>query len=334
MFSSKQVFIATQGVRSLCWQGDTIVDWVEGGIQYALDGSKKETYRSYAYDFDSAAVSPSGRYAAIYTKLGTKGLLLDAGKDLREINRSYYQANVYEYPVLLFQLLDGREVIAHCPEDYNKLEIEEIETGKRLTSRPPQQATDFFQSRLSTNPSGTKLMSAGWVWHPFDSTIVYDIQNVLANPASLDRGEPLYSFVAGDFLTEDNSSIFASDSRLVIACADYKGHDNVSHQSLYEPGHIAIYDLGIQDFVSVVDAEDIAGTMMPIGTDHILGFYDHPKVIDLKTGQVVCRWPEIKSGKQISSIIWHQELPPPMALDPANRRFAVAGEDGITIVFL
>jgi hypothetical protein len=37
---------------------------------------------------------------------------------------------------------------------------------------------------------------------------------------------------------------------------------------------------------------------------------------------------------QTSSIIWHHDTPPPIALDPSNRRFAVASPHGVTVVAL
>src|SRR5438093_13759071 len=120
MIQPKQIFkpvdkskhpFAPHGVRSLCWLGDRLVDWAGGGHQIGLDGEVYEEPVNYAYTFDAAIVSPSGRYAVIYTRLGTKGLLLDNGKIVREFNRSFYHANAYEYPVALFQLPDGREVI-------------------------------------------------------------------------------------------------------------------------------------------------------------------------------------------------------------------------------
>jgi hypothetical protein len=54
-------------------------------------------------------MSPSGEFAVIYTRLGTKGLVLHRGKIIREINRSFYHADVYEYPIGLAALKNGRE---------------------------------------------------------------------------------------------------------------------------------------------------------------------------------------------------------------------------------
>jgi hypothetical protein len=107
-------FTAT-GIRSLCWRGEELVDWVGGCRAFALDGRERPSPVHYAYRFDAATASPDGRYAVIYERLGTKGLLLHDGKCIREINRSYYHADAYEYPVALFRDAGGRLLLAHCP---------------------------------------------------------------------------------------------------------------------------------------------------------------------------------------------------------------------------
>ena len=96
--------LPAQGVRSLCWEGETLVDWVAGGMRSGLDGSVTDRHVNHAYRFDAAQVSPSGRFAVIYERLGTKGLVLREGGILRELNRSYYQAGTYDYPLALFTL--------------------------------------------------------------------------------------------------------------------------------------------------------------------------------------------------------------------------------------
>lgn len=77
---------------SLVWDGDELVDWAGGGTRYSLDGTSVSARIFYAYPFDAAVASPSGKYTAIYTKRHTKALILRDGKLLREVNRSYYHA--------------------------------------------------------------------------------------------------------------------------------------------------------------------------------------------------------------------------------------------------
>jgi hypothetical protein len=92
----RQYSFPATGIRSLCWRKDDLIDWVGGGRTFALDGTEQRASVRYAYRFDAATASRDGRFAVIYERLGTKGLVLKDGKILREIDRSFYQANAYE----------------------------------------------------------------------------------------------------------------------------------------------------------------------------------------------------------------------------------------------
>ena len=170
--------------RSLSWEGDVLVDWAGGGARYGLDGSYGPSGVYFAYRFDRAITSSDARFQVLYETLGTKALVLEHGKILREINRSYYHAGVYEYPIALL-LVEGRHLIAHCPNEYNELEIEDVLTGEVLTRRSTK-ACDFFHSRLQASPDSRFLLSAGWVWHPLDAIQVYSISDALHAPSLLD----------------------------------------------------------------------------------------------------------------------------------------------------
>jgi len=97
-----QTSFSATGVQSLCWRGDDLVDWVGGGRVFATDGTERPARVRYGYRFDAATTSPDGRFAVIYERMGTKGLLLDDGRIVRELNRSFDFANAHEFPVVLF----------------------------------------------------------------------------------------------------------------------------------------------------------------------------------------------------------------------------------------
>jgi hypothetical protein len=120
---------------------------------------------------DAACATPDGRFAAVYERVGTKALLLRDGGILRELNRSYYQAKAYEYPICIWWNGDHRPLIAHCPEEYCRIDIEDAESGACL------------------NTARTRLLSAGWVWHPLDSVMYFDIVEALHNSKHLDRAD-------------------------------------------------------------------------------------------------------------------------------------------------
>jgi hypothetical protein len=173
---------------SLHWHGDELVDWVNSGVRYNLDGSYTTSSMNFVYRFDAAVVSFDGMYSAIFERLGTKGLIFKVGTFIREINRSYYCADEYEYPITFLRLPDDRMAIAHCPEEYCKLEIEDVETGERLTRRDST-GEDFFHSRLSVSDDGRYLASSGWVWHPWEAICLYNVEEAFSNPDALNGGD-------------------------------------------------------------------------------------------------------------------------------------------------
>ena len=306
--------------RTLCWHGDELIDWAAGIIRYQLDGASSGPTVNYAYRFDHAVSSTSGVYVVLHEQMGTKGLILKRGKVVREINRSFYCANAYEYPVALFTLPDGREVIAHCPDHYNVIEIEEVESGTRLTSRTGE-AADFFHSRLQVSSDRRYLLSAGWIWHPWDTIQLFDIAQALQSPESLDRKW------SGDLSNANVGEIHA---------AAFNGPDLIVFAGEAEEEkllQLCVYSIQANAVLTSCVLDSPSGTLMPLG-DVAVSFYESPKLLDLATGNVLQRWPELSTGQQNSSIIHHTDRVPPIALDPLNRRFAVADSENITVVQL
>ncbi|HEY0094968.1 MAG TPA: hypothetical protein VGB96_11605 [Archangium sp.] len=296
------------------------MDWVSGGIRHALDGSTVDPHIRNGYRFDAAVMSQDGQYAVFYEKLGTKAVLLRDGRQVRELNRSYYHADVYEYPLALLTLPSGRTLLAHCPEEYCRLELEDAETGQRLTRRESE-SPDFFHSRLQFSRDGRYLLSAGWIWHPVDAAYVFDVAQALERPESLDQ---LQDLVPGDSFLEVHSAAFGARDTLVLHCSGLDGDD------LPESG-LGVYSLSERRFLSLAPVEQPVGTLM-VMEEHAVGFYEHPRLIELATGRVLESWPGLTTGRQSSSIIHHLDALPPLALDPAGRRFAVGTDKGIEVV--
>jgi hypothetical protein len=318
--------IAVQNTRSLCWTGDTLVDWVAGGRILHPNGAVERAYVFYPFRFDSAIASPDGEFVVIYEKLGTKGLVLHRGQLVREINRSYYHAHVYEYPVAVFQLDSGRTILAHCPDEYCRLELEDIVTGERIGGQPKRKPADFFHSRLRVSSNGRWLLSAGWVWHPFSMVAVFDVEAALKTSDSLDQTVRLPEISAevasAEFMANDQILIATSDESLDADAKDAIGSNTV-----------AVIDLSTQQVVLRLPVTEPLGSLMPVDEDVAVSFYEHPKLFSLRTGTVLKRWETLKSGKQTSSIIWKEEgTPPPIAIDAQRRRFAVADDSGVAVV--
>jgi hypothetical protein len=133
-----RIELAAAGARALAWVGGELYDVAAGWMRFPLDGSSPERrYAGYGPRFDAAVVAPKGDLVALLESTGTKGLLLESsGRLVREVDRSFYHADAYRYPLALFTLPDGRSGLVHCPKAYNRLEIEDARTGELLTAGP------------------------------------------------------------------------------------------------------------------------------------------------------------------------------------------------------
>lgn len=323
MIDTSEIRIPANGVRSLVWDGESLVDWVNGGERYFLSGETSPARVRYAYPFDAVASLAGSNFSVIYTRLGTKGLVLRNGEVIRELNRSFYHANVYEYPVVPFRLPSGREVLAHCPDDYCRLEIEDLATGELLTKSTFRKPRDIFHSRLAASPDGRYLLSAGWLWHPIDTLHLYDIGVALEDPTHLDgAGNGLEAYA------EESSATFLPDGRLAMALrGDIDSEDVPSDQ-----GELRTFDPKHPDEATVLSHVGRLGTIAAMGSHHLLAMYAHPRLIDVRTGVEVLGWPQLKSGMQTSSILISEPDIPVIAVDPEGHRFALADDDGITVI--
>ena len=100
------------------------------------------------------------------------------------------------------------------------------------------------------------------------------------------------------------------------------------------PCGIAVHDVATNNMVSsgVLDAP--SGRVMPIGVTHVAALHKHPHLIRLSDGAVEHSWAELSGGNgDLSSLIQRLTLTP-VALVPANARFAIAQEGGIHVVSL
>ena len=323
----KEFKLKAKNVRSLSWCKDELVDWVSGGVRYSLNGKVIPRDVSYSYPFDSAIVSTSGMYAAIYSKNQTKGLLLKNGKILREINRSFYHAHAYDFPIAFAEISNGNEVLIHCPDEYCILEIEDLDSGEILTVNPERNPSDFFHSRLEVSPGGKWLLSAGWVWHPIDVVGLFNLSASIENSMKLDKpelGPPgLWEISSASFLDDDHVFVSSSDEFL-----GDEG-DPVDDQ----PGrfHIALWSLESNKYLSSVSCGQAAGRLMPISKRFVVSFYEHPKLWDLESGRMIHEWVDLQSGTQTSSITYGSKMPP-IAVDIKNHRFAIGLENEISVV--
>jgi hypothetical protein len=331
-----QSSFGAKGIHSLCWRGEELVDWVGGGRAFAMNGSERRAKVYHPYRFDAVTTSPDGRFAVIYERLGTKALLLRDGRIVRELDRSYYFANTYEYPVALFNDADGRVLLAHCPKEYCRVELEEAESGQPLTASTERKPSDFFHSRLAASPHGKRLLSAGWWWHPLGVVAWFDVAQALADPHHLDSGDMLPHGI-DPCLTEDSSACWLDDDCIAVAASAEPEQDEVEDDGRLRlrPRGLAVYDVVRRTYLQTFQFDESLGTILALGRRHVLSLYRHPKLIDLSTGKIIHVWTELQSGQQDGSIVWGLDddaKPPPMALDPAGKRFAIVNGDIVTLI--
>lgn len=312
-------------IKSLCWVDDYLIDFVGGHQKFYLNGESEDRSINYAYRFDSAISAGDGNFSVIYERYGTKGLILKEKKLVREINRSFYCADSYQYPVVMFTQND-KTYIAHCPDEYNIIEIEELETGRRIT-RADREPVDFFQSRLQVSPNHRWLLSAGWVWHPWDSIQLFDLSENLSDP---ERHDLVWKNNLGDVgLSEIHNAAFLDNEHLLMS--GETDDDSVPEDE--EPRNaVVLFNFIKKEIVSKAVTGEPVGEMFPLDANFAVGFYENPKIVDLKTGAITYRWEDIATDKTNSSIQTFDGDFSHIAVDKKNKRFAVATPENIEVM--
>ncbi|RAJ00285.1 hypothetical protein LX64_03987 [Chitinophaga skermanii] len=294
----------SQQPHAMGWRGEQLVCF-ENGQQYYPTYDNYPTWRgmgkNMAYEFGQlftrAITSPCGYYALIYTNFGTKGLLLQLpNRIIREVNRSYYYADTYEYPAAFFEY-EGRTYLAHCPVNYNCLEFEDVITGEIVSHHIDRDPTDYFISRLEVSSNGHYLLTNGWHWHPVDVARYYDIKACMENPLLLDDAKFIETNTDMD---ENDDSTTARESDIEFTSAGFIDNNTVLTSA---PGkELLWWDMISTTITRRIQTDAPIGNIIPINAQYTWDVYEYPKLIDLSTGAVIWQDETIDSGKQDSSI--------------------------------
>ncbi len=329
-----RIELAATGARALAWAGGELYDVAAGWMRFPLDGSPPERrHTGYGPSFDAAVVAPKGDLVALVESTGTKGLLLEStGRLVRELDRSYYHASAYRYPLALFTLPDGRTGLVHCPKQYNRLEIEDAWTGESLTAGPEREPDDVFQSRLAVSPSGRYLLSAGWLWHPWGCLVAFDLRQALADPRALDRVRSDVLDIRGVIQAEVSGACFVGDDIVLSTSSEESDPEEPDDLA---PNLLARWSTTQRRYVWRRQLEETAGDLQPFGGG-VLSLYRHPRLYDAASGELVARWPDVATGAADSSIVWDKASSGParIAVDEPNRRFAVTDGERIVVIRL
>ncbi len=314
-------------VSTLMWDGDELVD-ITQGIRIGLDGAVSRAHLFLGYPFDRA-VGLRQRdtfWAVAYGNRTTKSVLMKNGAVHRELNRSYYCAEAYDYPVVLAVGPTRRAVVIHCPNSFDTLEVEDAESGVTLGKRKSPGME--FHSRLAVSPNGRYVLDAGWFWHPVGGAWLCDFASLYGDAQAGEfRRDVAFSFGA-----EIDSAAFLGSDDVVVTSTDEVINEDTPVTAIW-PLRVGVWSISRGASSKIAKLPEPSGTIMP-WREWIISFYGCPKAIEITTGETVHRWEAIYSGRQIGSIDLGDPPPPPIALDPENGRFAVSGPNGITVVTL
>ncbi len=313
-------------VKTIDWFDNTVVDWNSAGTQYFENGEQKQLHKyHHGFTCDGSITSENGEYVLIFQKLGTKGLLLKNGELLREINRTYYQSSVYEFPAV-FCTIKEKTYLIHCPIEYCRIDIEDAETGEILTNKSQRDTQDFFHSRLEVSKDNKYLLSNGWFWHPFDMIELFNIEDCLSDANLLDKGKS-----PPNVTSEICSASFIDNNRVLVCTSSEEPMDDENEEPI-PPGHLAIWNLESNEISKSVKINGEFGNIFAIDDEKCWDLYKYPKIINLKTGDIKDKIEEIHSGEQASSIIHHLKNLPKIAFNRETKQVVIAIDNKIEIL--
>lgn len=127
------------------------------------------------------AASADGRYVAVVETHGMSGVLYDVttGAVLRLLQRGDYHPEVSGWAIGFAQ---GVFVFA---TDWNRLEVLELPSMKRLAPATDETELDYFYGTASVSPDRRRLATHGWHWHPIGGMRIIDVADWLST-----RDEP------------------------------------------------------------------------------------------------------------------------------------------------
>ncbi len=284
---------------------------------------------SYTCPFDRVIVSPDRKYAFLYQALGTKGVILRKdGKVFREMNRSFYHSKVYEYPAVFWKRKDGKTYLIHCPQEYNRLEIQNVETGEILSDIPGRKPEDAFHSRLLIGPDNRTLLSRGWYWHPWDFVEAFDLEECCKNPKLLDR-----STWTPKVQKEIHGASFIDANHVLLGFSlESSETGEETPEELLSLWRIAVWNIRTNTVSEPLPTGvEVGSHLIAINENFAWDLCGYPKIIDIKTGRVTDSC-EINSGNQRSSIIWHKENIPRIAYNTSTKQIAIGRGESIDIL--
>ncbi|MFJ9753046.1 hypothetical protein [Streptomyces chartreusis] len=145
---------------------------------------------SESADTDLVVVTDrAGRFVAVAPAGGRQGVVIETstGTVTMRLDRGDYHANICRFP-LAFAHVGDQTVLVHASE-WNRLDCSDPATGTCLTERATPQCRgtsdvdvhylDYFFSSLSVSPGSRRIVSDGWIWHPWGVLAIWDLEGWL-----------------------------------------------------------------------------------------------------------------------------------------------------------
>lgn len=154
-----------------------VEDGTVGVLDYRI-GRLEVIYRIVEFEVGAMAVEVYAYegYVSVVQDRGTMGVVLDRrdGRKVVDLVRGNYQVRHCAWPIAFYR--DGADVLLVHGVDWNRLEVTDLGTGKRVTARGEGvEDLDYFVGELLVSPSGRYFTSNGWVWGPADLILYWEV---------------------------------------------------------------------------------------------------------------------------------------------------------------
>lgn len=172
-------------------------------------------------------VSACGRFAAVVNDYGKNGVLVDLQRGVvtQTLSGGDYLHDTVPFS-FAFVNVRGRTLAIHRT-DWNQLDFTDPATGELRSLRGPTQYKDgeprpahyldYFHGALHVSPSGTYVLSDGWVWHPVGIPTVWRVENwCVSNVWESEDGPSKVDICARDYYW-DRPICWIDDKRLAIS---------------------------------------------------------------------------------------------------------------------
>ncbi|PPK68344.1 hypothetical protein V5P93_004550 [Actinokineospora auranticolor] len=230
--------------------------------------------------------SRDGRFAALVTDYGARGLLFDLSTKsvTLELNRWDHHSRHTRFPLAFVGT--GAETVVIAGTEWNRLDAFRAATGELLTDRETGQDHDAdifnssFQGALSLNPSESLLLNDGWLWQPIGVHSVIDVRAWLGGDrtaADLDNHVGAYRDLwdTSTAWLDDSTAVVQADGHAEVL--EFPG-DEVTRRIPLPPG--PLWSFGGRLHVAAAGGLEVWSPDERIGV--LAGF--HPSAQDPKTG--------------------------------------------------